>query len=179
MPSAKKKTKTQSSSKSEWVQITDEFGRTRLVRKEEADAMERSFVKASEASNTETSNDYDPDEYPDERGADDLAPHTVKPALPPPKHFDSTREKRHLGVGFYQFDATDEAKRQEQFENIKNIRDDTILSRDKLAISKLKRKEKTNERTRLLQERARARKDAAMVGASASADQFLESLLRQ
>lgn len=88
-------------------------------------------------------------------------------------HFDSKREKRNLGVGFYQFDQ-DQDKRRQQFEDIEQLRNDTIDSRTKLAAQKEKRREKNEGRLEKLKDRARKRK---LEQAEKTAEDFLGDLL--
>lgn len=109
-----------------------------------------------------------------------------KPVYPPPretnptlgyaKHFDSSREKRNLGVGFYQFAVGDDQKRQQQMQDINQLREETLESRARADVQKLKRKTKNEARTKMLADRAKKRK---VQEAEKTAESFLGSLLAQ
>lgn len=124
----------------DWVEVTDDFGRTRLVRQEEADAMNREkVVLAKEA----RENAIDDGEIQVEAALD--------------VHFESAREKRQLGVGFYQFSSNADT-RASQFQDIQDLRSDTIDSKAKTDIAKMRKKERLELRTKVLEERAKKRK---------------------
>jgi hypothetical protein len=84
------------------------------------------------------------------------------------EHFDASKERRNMGVGFYQL-SQDEKVRQSQLEELKSLRDDTITSRTKTTLAQQDRAAKLQERKNLIAERAKKRKLAAV-------DQFLDSL---
>lgn len=166
--------------KRDWVQITDEFGRDRLVRVEDAQEMKSkiqnsNYTQLLKEQDEREKKDSLNDQKEDEKVAKDfIYPMESNPTLGYAKHFDSAREKRNLGVGFYQFAVGDDAKREEQMKEIKDIREETISTRNRLEIQKLKRKERTDSRMRILQNRAKKRKADE---AEKSAEFFLDGLL--
>jgi hypothetical protein len=169
----KKRAALVSASATEWVEITDEFGRDRLVRKEEAEFIKASAEKQIAEERT--------DNYQEEEHVQDAEYHQDRIELPErsiPKHFDSSRERRYLGAGHFQFDVADVEKRQQQFQDINELRIETITNRDKQAVAKMRRKEKLDDRTRLLQERARKRKDQVLENVEESAEDILNNIFK-
>jgi Domain of unknown function (DUF4078) len=124
---------------SSFVEVTDEFGRTTLADPatlpkdpEPAadsgdvpkDTESRGWVKASKPS------------YPD----------------PQARHFQSTKEKRTLGTGFYQF-SQDEDKRESQMRELNRLRQETIISRSAAQVAAETRKTKLEERRDMIRKR--------------------------
>jgi hypothetical protein len=72
--------------------------------------------------------------------------------LPPPAHYDTKREIRNLGVGFYGF-SQDEDTRKKQLEDLNKLRKDTLDSRSKVVKMKDARKEALEQRRALLKGR--------------------------
>ncbi|KAI8905673.1 hypothetical protein DFJ77DRAFT_206229 [Powellomyces hirtus] len=144
-----------------WVEAVDEFGRTRIVRRSQVDNLGLRFVKG--ASGDAAADDNDQGDTPTllsgdmrqemerqewEREAEQEL------ATGAPGHFDSRREIRTLGTGFYQF-AQDDAERARQMQELKSIRDDTLENRDKSVQAKQGREKRLDSRRqKLLQMRA-------------------------
>ncbi|KAI9001686.1 hypothetical protein BC832DRAFT_593978 [Gaertneriomyces semiglobifer] len=143
-----------------WVEAVDEFGRTRIVRRSQVSELGLRFQKAGES--VTTAGD-DQDEGPSLL-SDDMRremerqqwEEEARKELDAP-HFDSKREIRTLGVGFYQF-SQDEEERKHQMEELKGMRDETLVNRQAAAKMRDSRKEKLEERRRLLKERAQKRR---------------------
>ncbi|KAI8892431.1 hypothetical protein BC833DRAFT_611689 [Globomyces pollinis-pini] len=157
----KKKTKKIAIVKANWVEETDEFGRTRLVKEEEAIKLKSDFVPAGQSSNT-NSNSSEPGLMSSDMKRELERQQWEKEELgqAAPKrgiHFDSNWEKRSLGTGFFQF-SQNEAERKAQFEELNSLRTETIQSRSRLQDAKERRQDRLKDRKALLAERARKRK---------------------
>jgi hypothetical protein len=72
--------------------------------------------------------------------------------LPPPNHFDSSREIRNLGVGFYGFSQDDEVRRT-QMRELSELRDETVALRKEVGKEKGLKRSKVDERRRILKEK--------------------------
>ena len=148
------------------IEIVDEFGRSRMVK--ENSQMAKDYLESKERQ-----------ELDEIRNAQDTDSDTNEPpAISAPEspkerssvHFDASRERtRMMGVGFYQFSSSDD-KRQEQMQELKQLRTDTVNFRQHSDIVKQKRLQKIEERKSLLAERAIKRKRDAEVS------NFLENL---
>lgn len=148
-----------SHSSDEDVEITDSFGRTRLVPKLKAHL-------------------YDVDE--DEDNDDDSKPKVARPtnliygdaiqhdAFKPDEvllqkimykedqdvHYDADWEIRDRGVGFYQF-SSDKRIRQQQMESIKNIRDEAVNYKEQLIkVQEMRTKSLENRRQAIQEQRS-------------------------
>ncbi|KAJ3107882.1 hypothetical protein HDU97_002814 [Phlyctochytrium planicorne] len=142
-----------------WVETVDQFGRTKIVRKSQADAMKptETFVKASNATST---SDFDGGptmvsadmKLQMERENWEAGARAEAEAVEP-KHFEAGKEIRNLGVGFYAF-SREESERERQMADLKRIREQTVKSRDKAHLAKDARKERLEERRALLKERS-------------------------
>jgi hypothetical protein len=148
-----------SHSSDEDVEITDSFGRTRLVSKSKAHL-------------------YDVDE--DEDNDDDSKPKVARPtnliygdaiqhdAFKPDEvllqkimykedqdvHYDADWEIRDRGVGFYQF-SSDKRIRQQQMESIKNIRDEAVNYKEQLIkVQEMRTKSLENRRQAIQEQRS-------------------------
>ncbi|KAI9318816.1 hypothetical protein BX666DRAFT_2026237 [Dichotomocladium elegans] len=95
-----------------WVEYEDEFGRTRTVRQSQL-PRERSPSPAP------TNESRSPSPQPRDTELADRA--SIR-------HYDSTREVRTRGVGFYQF-ALDDEERAEQMERLEALRQETEAAR--------------------------------------------------
>lgn len=140
----KKSNEEETKSDLKWAKVEDEFGRSRLVQVPIKKTEMTGFVKAG----------------------GELEDYSSNP------HFDSTREKRTLGVGFYQF-KKDEKGRNEQMRVLNDRRDETIKERSNAVVGKEKRKERLEERRELLEKRNRNRRQE---GAILIAESFLDNL---
>ena len=154
--------------KGDWVEVADEFGRTRIMRKEEAEELQREVDKKLAEENEGYPGDNEGDGNPDA----ERIPSSSK-LYGRTKYFDSSKERRHLGAGFYQFSMNEDTRAQQK-EDIAALRRETILSKSRAEILKEKRKEKLEERKALLQSRARERKAKV---AEKQADNFLANLI--
>lgn len=158
-----------------WVEVTDEFGRNRLVKKDADLPAISGFVKAGGVDSDLQSNQLglvsDSMRMHQERLEWDAAIGSKASNL----HYDGKKERRTLGTGFYQF-SQDLDIRQTQMAELTDMREDTILKRTKAQIVAQKRSEKINDRRQLLEERA-ARKRAKMATekVEASVDVLLQS----
>ncbi|KAJ3153905.1 hypothetical protein HDU89_008770 [Geranomyces variabilis] len=146
-----------------WVEAVDEFGRTRIVRTSQVESLGLRFVKGSPAGQNDRtleSGDAGPSMLSDdmrremEREAWE-ANARQEIASGSQAHFDSRREIRTLGTGFYQF-AQDDEERARQMRELDDIRADTLQGREKTAGMKGGKAKRLDERKRLLKERAAA-----------------------
>ncbi|KAJ8325845.1 hypothetical protein O5D80_006032 [Batrachochytrium dendrobatidis] len=139
-----------------WVQVTDEFGRTRIVRKKEADLMGLGrFVKASSSQNESSKSNHASGDNLDEHERQEWENASNTNIVN--KHYDTTLERRTMGVGFYHL-SQDETARQKQLLDLKNIRSQTETTRHTSQALKEKRKSRTDDRRALLLARAEKRK---------------------
>ncbi|KAJ3105057.1 SAM domain and HD [Phlyctochytrium bullatum] len=177
-----------------WVETVDQFGRTKIVRKSQADAMRMAsgFVKSSgnQAEKGDADDDGPTMVSADMRMQQDRENWEAEAREDiTPLHYDVSKEIRTMGVGYYAF-AKDETERQKQMEELKRIRDETINNRSKITIARDARKERLEERRALLRERKKkkiAQPEAITADTteessspdlkSADVDEFLKSVL--
>ncbi|KAI9345595.1 hypothetical protein BDR26DRAFT_856315 [Obelidium mucronatum] len=174
--------------KDPWVEATDAFGRTRIVRKSEAAKLKRetaggpTFISAESARLHPSDNSNAPQLMSADMSREEQRQRWEQQAmaeisngkdpLPPPIHFDAQREVRNLGVGFYGFSQQEE-ERKKQMEALDDLRKDTMGSRERAVQVKEDRKAKLEERKRLLLERKK-KKEVAVGAAKVSEDILLE-----
>ncbi|KNC98192.1 uncharacterized protein SPPG_06594 [Spizellomyces punctatus DAOM BR117] len=141
-----------------WVEAVDEFGRTRIVRKDDVSKLGLRFIKEGEAGGN-GENEQGPSLVSDDMRREMEREQWEKEAREAlaSGHYDSRRENRTMGVGFYQFSQDDEERRK-QMEELKDMRNETLESRTRAARMKDARKDKLDERKRLLKERAAKRR---------------------
>jgi len=97
----------------------------------------------------------------------DLAAKRDKEATPPPdEHFDSRKEIRTKGVGFFQFSG-DSEKRKEQMDNLESERLETEKQRAEATLRKEERRKELEARKKTIAEKR----------GKARADRFLDDLL--
>lgn len=151
----------------EWVEVTDEFGRTRIVKKQDVEPVPVQyflnlcrFVQADDPSQAH----HQPGLVSDDMRRDAERREWEESAKHEPlnMHFNSKRERRNMGVGFYQL-SQDQAVRDEQMKELLSIRNDTLTSRSKAEVLKEKRKARLAERKMILEDRARKRKEGGPV----------------
>ncbi|KAI9006357.1 hypothetical protein DFJ74DRAFT_388316 [Hyaloraphidium curvatum] len=150
-----------------WVEYVDEFGRTRIARKSQLpdmpppprQALANGFVKAGSTAKTSDETSLlskdmlvEQERLEWERNAREEVGNDGTPA-----HYDSKREVRNLGVGFYQL-SQDEAERQEQLGKLKELRTQTTAARTTELARKNKRKERLEARRKLIVAKAKRRK---------------------
>ncbi|KAJ3322383.1 hypothetical protein HDV06_003103 [Boothiomyces sp. JEL0866] len=114
---------------SSWVQVTDEFGRTRLVKKDEI--QEQVDVPIVEKPVTET-NSF--------------------------KHFNVNYEHRNLGAVHYTLSQDDDVRRK-QMDDLVQMSKETEAIKNRILKSKLDRQKAINERLELVRARNRKRKE--------------------
>ncbi|KAJ3381258.1 hypothetical protein HDU84_005252 [Entophlyctis sp. JEL0112] len=137
-----------------WVEATDAFGRTRIMRKSEADSTKREAEIAEIAATMSLPSGSIPGvAFVSATEGDSSAP----TALPRPEHFDPTREIRNLGVGYYALSQKDE-ERKRQLDELNSLRKETEGTRAAVAGGKHPRgadlrMKKLEERKALLRER--------------------------
>eukprot|EP00842_Homolaphlyctis_polyrhiza_P004814 jgi/Hompol1/5333/HPOL_001943-RA len=161
-----------------WVQVFDEFGRARLVRESEAIG----FIRAGEGSQTSSGKLESADmrrEQERREWEEAVKEETLN------RHYDNNLERRAMGVGFYQF-SHDEDKRKAQIEELKNMRKDTLLTRQQAQEVREKRKSRIQDRRALLQARLQKRQKSESIGDTATrnsgdsdgddVDEFLRNL---
>jgi len=156
-----------------WIDITDDFGRTRLVRKSEALKMEvdkelaalkqirdeeEELLKRSEMLYSNTPKE--PIEILQENG----------------HHYDNSKEIRTMGVGFYQFSGNAD-DRSKQMSDLKDLRDTTITARNKkLSFKESKKKAKEDRMTAILLKSREQRMIMARASDSIEIDKLFNSL---
>ncbi|KAJ3038500.1 hypothetical protein HDV00_000597 [Rhizophlyctis rosea] len=151
--------KEEDDSEDPWVEATDEFGRTRVVRKSQVSALGLGFIKAGEGKSS-AGGEGDPFELMSEdmrREAERVRWEEEMKNASASSHFDASRERRTMGVGHYSF-SRDEDERARQMAALKQMRDETLVQRQAAGKIKDARKEKIEERRRLLKERAAKRR---------------------
>ncbi|KAJ3276450.1 hypothetical protein HDV01_005073 [Terramyces sp. JEL0728] len=128
------KEQTEQIESSNWVQVTDEFGRTRLVKKDEIN------------------------DFPNETIVDKPA---VKPALETNtlKHFNVNFEHRNLGAVHYALSQDDDVRRK-QMDDLVQMTKETEAIKFRIQKSKTERQQAINERLELIRARNRKRKEA-------------------
>jgi len=167
----------------ELVQVTDELGRTRLMKKNLVDERGLSgFVKDGEGIGGYENEPFMSDDMrmqlERERWESDARSQLDAPLS---LHYNPSQEIRTLGVGHYKF-SQDADERRVQMEKIKELRQETVDEREKVGV---KRKEKVKgvdkrrallvQKTREMEEKKRQRmqQKEVMLG---DVDLFLESL---
>ncbi|KAJ3202989.1 hypothetical protein HK099_001650, partial [Clydaea vesicula] len=126
--STKKKFKTSD----EWVEVADEFGRTRIMRKAQAEQKNMNLLNTENGITNDTASSAALNEDN--------------------KHFDSKKEIRTLGVGHYQF-SSDSQERAKQQLNLKKIRAETISMKKNLNSKKDAKLSAIEKRKELLKEK--------------------------
>ena len=89
-------------------------------------------------------------------------------------HYNSRKEIRNLGVGFYQFSANED-ERHEQMQKLNELRQSTVEGRDKATALRESKKDAKEARKRLIMEKsqqAKRRKEET----KEQVDDFLKSL---
>jgi hypothetical protein len=167
------------------VEYEDEFGRTRRGTRAEAAREERRRKQASDLAaepdrfsarprmpeqiiygDAIQAAAFNPDRDAAERMAE-LAAKRDRPATPPPdEHFDSRREIRTKGVGFFQFSADGE-ERKRQMEELERERVETERRRADVAGRREERRREVEARKKAIAEKR----------GKARADRFLDGLL--
>jgi hypothetical protein len=158
-------------SENQWVEIVDEFGRTRLVRRE--DVPEVPVVSQEPNDSVPSSHGMMSTDMMRERERQEWEEAVQSEQLN--KHFDSKWERRTLGVGYYQLSQDMDARRQ-QMEELRSLRNDTLLSRTRAQKVKEERHRKLEQRRRILEERARKRRHG-LDPSKQKANEFLQSLI--
>lgn len=98
-----------------WVEYEDEFGRTRTIRKSQLPQQRERSPSQSPSRSPSPPPPMNDDKFePADRASI--------------RHYDSTREVRTRGVGFYQF-ALDDEERDEQMQRLNEIRQETEMAR--------------------------------------------------
>ncbi|KAI8819121.1 uncharacterized protein EV422DRAFT_498109 [Fimicolochytrium jonesii] len=150
-----------------WVEAVDEFGRTRIVRRSQVEGQGlRRFTKVD----TDPTSATDTSSHTPTLMSSDMRQEAARqeweqsalaslqspssPAQTP--HFDSAREIRTLGTGFYQFSQS-AAERQKQMDDLKKIREETVVGRESVAGGRERRRGRVEERREALRERKRRR----------------------
>lgn len=149
-----------------WVETTDEFGRTRLIRQSQLPKPSHSSsynpqYSRSQPPSTMNNNDltlvsadmqreFERQAWErDQLSAlenDEEGPTALPYYRDDVRHFDSKKETRSLGTGFYQFSTTDDAQRAEQMKAIAALRDETVIKRDEASKKRDDRLKKLEER---------------------------------
>lgn len=145
-----------------WVEYLDEFGRTRIARRSQVpalppqpqQALAKGFVKAGQTAGTSDepallSKDMMIERERQEWEQSAQGELAAGAGTSAPRHYDSNREVRNLGVGFYQL-AQDDEQRKEQLEELKSLRNQTKQARETERARKDKRKERLEERRKML-----------------------------
>jgi hypothetical protein len=169
----------------ETVEYVDEFGRTRRGTRAEAAREERRRKQELDLAaepdrfsarprmpqqviygDTIQAAAFNPDRDAAERMAE-LAEKRDRPATPPPdEHFDSRREIRTKGVGFFQFSGDNE-ERKRQMEELEHERAETERRRAETAGRREERRKEVEARKKAIAEKR----------GKARADRFLDGLL--
>ncbi len=113
-----------------WVETTDDFGRTRLIR-------------SSQLKRTPPLQRDDPQDH---RQRDDTQ-----------DHYYNKNEIRTMGVGFYQF-STDKEQRQQQLSDLNNLRQQTQIQRDHIESTKEAKRKAIQDRKQMLLEKRMVKK---------------------
>ncbi|WBW73237.1 telomerase regulatory factor Ctr1 [Schizosaccharomyces osmophilus] len=108
------------SRENEFIEVTDEFGRTRQVSIYEAG---QTLLPSKEDYKPENviRGEYMPEYEVDEQRIEDLHRQDEQQAV----HYDASKEIRTKGIGFFQF-SLDEKERKQQFESLGEIHEDTL-----------------------------------------------------
>lgn len=156
-------------SEEELVEYTDEFGRSRRgtradvainerrKRMMEVDTPDRYTARPMAPSNiifgdTIQSAAFNPDEPIAMKMAELAAKRDKEPTPPPDEHFDSRKEIRTKGMGFFQFSA-DEETRKKEMEALTKEREDTERSRKERERRKEERRKQVEERKKVIQDK--------------------------
>ncbi|KAI5287194.1 hypothetical protein KEM54_006176 [Ascosphaera aggregata] len=154
------------------VEYTDEFGRTRMGTKAEAENAQR-IATSGELSGTAAINKptearparpskiiygptiqaaaFNADENIAKQMAELAAKRDRTPTPPPETHYDAEHEIRTRGTGFYAF-SKDEETRKKEMEELKRAREETLKEREQGRDKKRKRDELKEERRRKIEE---------------------------
>lgn len=145
-----------------WIDITDDFGRTRLVRQSAAMKMEKDkederirVVEEENRMDREKSVELQLRELATETNASNTS--NVREEVDRSKsghHYDNSKEIRTMGVGFYQFSSNTE-DRSKQMDDLRDLRDSTIFTRNNKLKLKDAKKEAREERMRIILEKAK------------------------
>ncbi|KAI7882961.1 hypothetical protein K492DRAFT_229802 [Lichtheimia hyalospora FSU 10163] len=100
-----------------WVEYEDEFGRTRTIRSSQLQQQREREQERERSPSTSPSRSPSP--------LNDMLEPADRASI---RHYDSTREVRTRGVGFYQF-ALDQEERDEQMQRLNEIRQETEMAR--------------------------------------------------
>ncbi|KAJ3075129.1 hypothetical protein HDU98_009079 [Podochytrium sp. JEL0797] len=170
-----------------WIESTDAFGRTRIVRKSESMKLKQRQAFVTPSSDPSS---IDPSSTPHLLSSDmsrelqrqqweqqALAEiHGQKEPLAPPEHFDAKREPRNLGVAFYGFSQHEE-ERKKQMDALELLRRETVGGREMAGHAKEERRAKLEERKAMLAERKKRRSGGSAGGGGsgvAEEDSFLD-----
>ncbi|KAJ3293237.1 hypothetical protein HK104_004634 [Borealophlyctis nickersoniae] len=152
-----------------WVEATDEFGRTRVVR---GSQVEELGLRIGGGGGGETATKAAASGGGDGGGgigelvSDDMRREmerqrwereVMEGGDTGPLHYSAKQEIRTLGVGYYSF-SQDEQARARQMAELKKMRDETAAGRQVAGRVKDKRKERLEDRRRAILERARKKK---------------------
>lgn len=159
-----------------WIDTVDDFGRTRLMRQSAVDKIKsdkllqieksiqeerkREYQSIIDGQNEqiEDKDDKDEESKEKERVQKEEFEEEMEKRKREATHFDSRKEIRTMGVGFYQFSNND-TDRKHQMDNLNALRDDTILERKTfLNIKEAKRKAK-EDRILAIHKKAKAHED--------------------
>ncbi|KAI8803569.1 hypothetical protein BJ742DRAFT_857400 [Cladochytrium replicatum] len=162
----KSKLKRQDEEEDPWVEVIDEFGRTRVVRESEKLKRYSQFVMAGDNAGarvdglggderTMWSADMIREEERKAWEARELE--EIKDGSSGDKFYDRSKEIRNMGVGYYQF-SQDKKTREAQMKELERLRKETLKGRDSASSSREKRKEMIEERRKLLEQRAKRRR---------------------
>lgn len=89
-------------------------------------------------------------------------------------HYNTKKEIRTMGVGFYKF-STDEEERRKEMEELKKMRDSTLQSRRVAQDLKQSKKDAKEERRQLIMAKRR-QKEQIVASSAQSVDEFLNNL---
>lgn len=145
------------------VEITDEYGRTRQVRRSE---VPRGYF---DHPNQPTIDDYDDpnvlrgrniSNFPVYEPSAERVAKIMEEAVEDPlsKHYDATNENRAKGAAFYQFSADEETRRRQMAELL-NMRDETERERETAGVEEGPQEEKESEDKVLSRASAKRKRD--------------------
>ncbi|KAL3897967.1 MAG: hypothetical protein SGCHY_003065 [Lobulomycetales sp.] len=143
---------------SDLIETTDELGRTRLMKRQDAKRM--GLLPSEQKKTQEPSSaaaDFFPITFVKSRGNEEEA------QKPENVHYDTSKEIRTMGVGHYKF-SQDEETRAAQLSKIKNLRQETLDNRERVQKARQGKKSALDRRRELLQRKAeeiQAKKKAA------------------
>ncbi|KAI9204498.1 uncharacterized protein BJ171DRAFT_505959 [Polychytrium aggregatum] len=147
--------------KDPWIEVIDEFGRNRVVRRSEA-------RKEGMRPVVEGAFDDGDDEMPDTESRESKQAELERlMRTDDPLRYDASNEVRNLGVSFYQFSKS-EVQRHRQMEALKQLREETIQRRRQVAQDSRRLgdllKRRMDERRRFLREKRGQATTAASAG---------------